>query len=144
MNCNFDLDDSNTFHSPDDETLTNDINGIMLRDTQIERNVLWAETDVALIFFHPNTAVSDVGLLTFGPNVCCKFMPGTKLSVAYGSSGISNPQETGVVFTSFRDDTRKGDTNGDGSVSSPATGDWEGVRIVSEWADWTNIFYAAN
>ena len=37
---------------------------------------------------------------------------------------------TGAIFTSYKDDSQGGDTNGDGTASTPAKGDWN--RIIFE------------
>jgi len=45
--------------------------------------------------------------------------------LAQGTSGNE------VVFTSIKDDSYAGDTNNDGSATTPAPRDWEGIFIKS-------------
>jgi len=46
----------------------------------------------------------------------------------------SSPGEE-IVFTSFRDDTVKGDTNGDGDNTTPARGDYDSIYLESSFTD---------
>ena len=39
-----------------------------------------------------------------------------------------------TIFTSYKDDAHGGDTNADGTASSPSVGDWEGIWL--ETGDW--------
>ena len=50
--------------------------------------------------------------------------------------------------SSYKDDSRKGDTNGDGGATTPGAGDWVGIydnslTISSPYCfGWGNILYA--
>ena len=72
--------------------------------------------------------------LTIEPDVVIKFMGlGTSIVVTSGGKLITAGTSTApVVFTSFKDDAYAGDTNQDGSASSPAPGDWGAIKILTD------------
>ena len=94
------------------------------------------------------TVVVPTGVtLTINPGTVVKAKPGAMLQVEGTLTSVGTSGEP-ISFTSFKDDSVWGDTNDDGSATSPAKGDWSKIYIKanaqSSRVEFTNVSYAGN
>lgn len=114
-------------HSSQLSSATTTVEGLITSDTN------WTEANSPYIVTG-NVLVSEGVTLTVEPGVVVKFdtAKGMQVDGMLVARGTKNKQ---IVFTSLRDDTVGGDSNGDGNLTSPATGDWAYLFFTSVSVD---------
>jgi hypothetical protein len=146
MNTTLDIDDTSTFRGadPGGTTVGNKYQAVIVRGCgHVASAITWSLTGVPLLIGDPETAcgyvtVESGGHLTITDKVVVKFFVGGNLDVSGVLTAGGSPY--GVIFTGYRDDNH-GDSNGDGSASAPAAGDWEGIRVSSNGSSFDNCAF---
>ena len=104
-------------------------------------------TFAGLVLVSNSLAVVSGATLTIEPGAILKFAGGAGLNV-YGRLVTQGTASNPVIFTSLKDDSAGGDTNGDGNVSSPAAGDWRGISFfnptLASTLDGVTVRYTGN
>jgi hypothetical protein len=102
----------------------------------ITSDTTWTASNVYILT--TDIRIVEGVVLTINPGTVIKPWENTRLIV----DGVLNARGTlvnPIVFTSYKDDTYGGDTNGDGSVSAPAPNDWGWIRFSDTSVDNQNI-----
>jgi len=121
------------------------ISGTASKDVTIGESV----NGFPFVVFGP-LIVSDGYKLTIQAGDIIKFNSPGKLTI-YGTLDANGSETNPIVFTSLKDDLYGGDLNNDGTTTSPAPADWEGIYLngylgndgIGEF-DYCRIRYSGN
>ena len=140
MFSEIDIDASNNFYQNGNG---NDMNGIFVNGN-IGKNTEWLENEVAFVVTNFDMSIFDGYTLKLGDNVVLKFIEDSRLNLIGGISALDNYDGNEVLYTSIKDDSRKGDTNGDSNITSAVEEDWIGIFLddyKGGYAAWQNIYF---
>lgn len=109
-------------------------NGIQIDGGMLLGEARWRSMGLPFVLTH-DVVVAASGALTIDPGTCVKLAGGLDFGCSYsgivvdGVLSAIGTSSSKITFTSLKDDALLGDSNNDGSTSSPAAGDWESIRI---------------
>jgi hypothetical protein len=138
------MDNSNSFHNPVMLSEINEMNGIFIYSyDDFYKAVYWSETEVPFVINDNDLWIETGASLNLADNVVLKFTPTSAIVIGIGA--VLNQNSTNA-FTSFKDDSKLGDTNGDGDATYAQQGDWQGIYSddLSAYLNWSNISYDNN
>src|SRR3989338_4171406 len=105
----------------------------------ISSNETWSTAGGTYIIDGSVTISSGV-TVTIDPGVVVKFKTISSILNVSGTLTAQGTSTAPIYFTSYKDDTVGRDTNGDGSATSPAGGDWRQIFLNS--GSTVNLAYA--
>ena len=94
-------------------------------------------TNVAYIIDNQQTIAAG-NVVTIDPGVVLKFKSGASL-VVNGALKAVGTKNKNIIFTSIHDDSASGDSNNNGTASTPGTSDWYGIEYSGTASDVDNI-----
>ncbi|WP_219814400.1 cutinase family protein, partial [Rathayibacter sp. AY2B9] len=110
----------------------------------LSSNQTWDATNTPVVVIDDDLSIPNgITLQIQGGVVIKSYGAGIQVSGSLLANGTATSP---VTFTSLRDDTIGGDSNGDGDVTVPSAGDWQGIDVIdagSLVSTYGNIRYAS-
>jgi len=105
----------------------NDANGFCIKSGTLDIDATWDLTDITY-YIRNNVTIAVDKTLTVNPDVIVKIASDGEI-IVNGTLDVQGTVTNPVYFTSYRDDTVGGDTNGDGS-SVGSRSDWDRIEFT--------------
>lgn len=103
----------------------------------IDSNTVWTKAQSPIIV-QTTVGVRNGAVLNIEPGVIVKLKPNTVLSSGSGSIRAVGSTAEPIIFTSFTDDVG-GDSNGDGSATTPHANEWNWVISANPADQFANL-----
>jgi parallel beta-helix repeat protein len=114
----------------------------LAQDAVLERVEVGGPPDFPEFFPYMHLGTLTIGTgstLTIQPAVVVKVLSSHRAIDVNGGLRILGKSDSLVVYTSIKDDSYGGDSNVDGSTTSPASGNWDQIRFNSTTLDATSL-----
>jgi YD repeat-containing protein len=98
--------------------------------TTYSSNTVWTLANSPYVL-DGQVTVAAGATLTIDPGVIVKFNGQSRTMVINGRLSAVGTEASPITFTSYQDDSAGGDTNGDGSATSGASGQWSNISVRS-------------
>jgi parallel beta-helix repeat protein len=120
-----------SFVSPDIASNGNGSNGILILEGTLSSSETLESRDVGgiynIAYIVDQLTVGPNAIFTISPGVVIKFRDSYSSIIVNGALIADGTPEEKIVFTSIKDDSKGGDTNDDGNISTPQRNNWRHI-----------------
>lgn len=108
-------------------------NALKIIDRELNGNAVLASRNIAgienIAYIIDNLKINSSGKLTINPGVVIKFRTSNSYILSEGNLIAKGTPEQKIYFTSFKDDSKGGDSNNNGNADAPEKGNWGGGQM---------------
>jgi len=132
-----------SFTSPDIVSNGNGSNGIRIIEGNLATSASLFSRDVGgiynIAYIIDRLTIGENAVLTIAPGVVIKFVNYYSQIIVDGALNANGMPSEKIVFTSIMDDSKGGDTNDDGNISTPTPRNWSRVIFNASSLEDQNI-----